>query len=56
MAGPTLASMRPRFANRGSHFGEACLESGACASMRPRFANRGSAMNAIDTMNALMLQ
>ena len=38
-----VASMRPRFMNRGSDFGERGWErSPADASMRPRFMNRGS--------------
>ena len=38
-----LASMRPRFANRGSGGVIAGSEGRGRASMRPRFANRGSA-------------
>ena len=38
-----LASMRPRFMNRGSPTGLRALHSNGClASMRPRFMNRGS--------------
>ena len=41
-AGPAVASMRPRFMNRGSDHlaGRARVQS--AASMRPRFMNRGS--------------
>ena len=37
-----LASMRPRFMNRGSHHAENKANQKADASMRPRFMNRGS--------------
>ena len=40
--GPRKASMRPRFANRGSGRPPAGRQSRIRASMRPRFANRGS--------------
>ena len=39
---PSLASMRPRFMNRGSRDLLGIAKSGPDASMRPRFMNRGS--------------
>ena len=38
----SVASMRPRFMNRGSHGATSREGGGIMASMRPRFMNRGS--------------
>ena len=43
VAGRTVASMRPRFMNRGSSIEYRPTTKADWASMRPRFMNRGSA-------------